>query len=212
MRQLDIGGRTVEIPVRVSRRARKLSIHVDALRNVEIVVPRRTTRDEIDGLLFEHRVWLERQLAKPPKPFHLGLQRDDVVWIGGLALPAPALPALDAWYRDQARAELTRVAAHEARRLGVTYKRISIRDQLTRWGSCSRAGALSFNWRLVVAPPAILTYVVVHELCHRIHHDHSTAFWAAVAAARPTYAEERAWLSEHGSELLAYRVPQRRAA
>jgi predicted metal-dependent hydrolase len=52
----------------------------------------------------------------------------------------------------------------------------------------------------------------VHELCHRIHHDHSVDFWAAVAAARPTYAEERAWLAEHGPELLAYRVPRRRAA
>jgi predicted metal-dependent hydrolase len=212
VRRVDIGGRTVEIPVRVSRRARKLSIHVDALRNVEIVVPRRTTQHEIDALLFEHRAWLERELAKPPKAFHLGLQRDDVVWIGGLALPLPQLPALDAWYREQARAELKRVADHEATRLGVTYTRLSIRDQLTRWGSCSKTGALSFNWRLVLAPSAILTYVVVHELCHRIHHDHSAAFWSAVAAARPTFREERTWLAEHGHELLAYRVPKRRAA
>jgi predicted metal-dependent hydrolase len=212
VRRIDIGGRAVEIPVRVSRRARKLSIHVDALRNVEVVVPRRTTQDEIDALLFEHRAWLERQLAKPPKPFHLGLQRDDVVWIGGLALPLPALPALDAWYREQARAELARVVAHQAHRLAVTYTRLTIRDQTTRWGSCSKAGALSFNWRLVIAPSAILNYVVVHELCHRIHHDHSADFWAAVARARPTFEEERAWLAEHGSELLAYTVPQRRAA
>jgi predicted metal-dependent hydrolase len=212
VRRVDIGGRTVEIPVRVSRRARKLSIHVDALCNAEIVVPRRTTQDEIDALLFEHRAWLERELAKPPKTFHLGLQRDDVVWIGGLALPVPALPALDDWYREQARVEVTRIAAREARRLGVEYTRITIRDQLTRWGSCSKTGALSFNWRLVLAPPAILTYVVVHELCHRIHHDHSAEFWATVAAARPTYDEERAWLAEHGPELLAYRVPKRRAA
>jgi predicted metal-dependent hydrolase len=212
VRRVDIGGRAVEIPVRVSRRARKLSIHVDALRNVEIVVPRRTTQDAIDALLFEHRAWLERQLAKPPKPFHLGLQRDDVAWIGGLALPLPALPALEAWYREQARSEVKRAVVREAPRLGVTYTRITIRDQLTRWGSCSKAGVLSFNWRLILAPPAILTYVVVHELCHRIHHDHSAGFWAAVAAARPTYEEERGWLAEHGPELLAYRVPQRRVA
>ena len=212
MRRVDIGGRTVEIPVRVSRRARKLSIHVDALRNVEIVVPRRTTQDEIDSLLFEHRAWLERQLAKPPKQFHLGLQRDDVVWIGGLALLQPPLPALDEWYREQARVELARVVPREALRLGVTYTRITVRDQLTRWGSCSKAGALSFNWRLILAPPAILTYVVVHELCHRIHHDHSAGFWESVAEARPTYEAERAWLAEHGPELLAYRVPERRVA
>ena len=198
--------------MRVSRRARKLSIHVDALRNVEIVVPRRTSQDEIDALLFEHRAWLERELAKPPKTFHLGLQRDDVVWIGGLALPVPALPRLDDWYREQTRTEVTRIAAREAARLRVDYTRITIRDQLTRWGSCSKAGALSFNWRLILAPPAILSYVVVHELCHRIHHDHSRAFWATLAEARPTYDQERAWLAEHGPELLAYRVPKRRAA
>jgi hypothetical protein len=209
---VDIGGRAVEIPVRVSRRARKLSIHVDALRNVEIVVPPRTPQDDIDALLFEHRKWLEQQLAKPPKTFHLGLQRNDVVWIGGLALPAPRLPSLEAWYREQARVEVMSAVEREGARLAVTYTRVTIRDQLTRWGSCSKGGALSFNWRLIVAPPAILTYVVVHELCHRIRHDHSAEFWELVAQARPTFAEEREWLSAHGPELLAYRVPRRRAA
>jgi predicted metal-dependent hydrolase len=212
VRRVDIGGRAVEIPVRVSRRAHKLSIHVDALRNVEVVVPPRTAQEDIDRLLFEHRAWLERELAKPPKPFHLGLQREDVVWIGGLALPAPPLPSLEHWYREQARVEVTGAVVREAHRLGVDYTRVTIRDQLTRWGSCSKAGALSFNWRLIIAPPAILTYVVVHELCHRIRHDHSQEFWETVAAARPTYVEERNWLAEHGPELLAYRVPKRRAA
>jgi predicted metal-dependent hydrolase len=212
VRRVDIGGSVVEIPVRVSRRARKLSIQVDVLRNVEVVVPPRTSQEDIDRLLFEHRAWLERELAKPPKMFHLGLQREDVVWIGGLALPAPRLPSLEHWYREQARVEVVGAVTREARRLSVTYTRVTIRDQLTRWGSCSKAGALSFNWRLILAPPAILTYVVVHELCHRIRHDHSPTFWEVVAAARPTYLEERDWLSEHGPELLAYRVPRRRAA
>jgi predicted metal-dependent hydrolase len=207
-----VAGRVQEIPVRVSRRARRLSIHVDALRNAEIVVPVCTTQEEIDRLLFEHRVWLERELAKPPKTFHLGLQREDVAWIGGLALPLPHVPSLDLWYREQARAEITRLAEREALRLDVTYTRLTIRDQQTRWGSCSAGGALSFNWRLVIAPQAILTYVVVHELCHRIRHDHSPEFWELMARVRPTYAEEREWLAEHGAELLAYRVPKRRAA
>ncbi|MHB8642514.1 MAG: M48 family metallopeptidase [Gaiellaceae bacterium] len=212
MRRVEIGGRVVDIPVRASRRARKLTIHVDASRNVEVVVPLRTRQEEIDALIFEHRAWLERQLAKPPKQFHLGLQRDDVVWIGGLALRTPPVASVDAWYREQARTEITRVVEHESRRLGVGVTRLTIRDQRTRWGSCTRAGALSFNWRLVLTPQAILTYVVVHELCHRIRHDHSPQFWALVAKARPTYEEERRWLVEHGPEVLAYRVPIRRAA
>src|SRR5262249_13423142 len=107
VRRVYIGDRVVEIPVRLSRRARKLSLHVDAMRNAEIVVPLRTSQEEIDRLLFEHRAWLERQLSKPPKVFHLGLQRDDVAWIGGLALPLPSVPSLTSWYREQARAEIT---------------------------------------------------------------------------------------------------------
>src|SRR6186997_1940136 len=124
VRRVDIGGRAVEIPVRVSRRARKLSIHVDVLRNVEIVVPLRTSQEDIDRLLFEHRAWLERELAKPPKTFHLGLQRNDVVWIGGLALATPRTDSLDAWYREQAHEEIVRTAQRESKRLNVTYTRI----------------------------------------------------------------------------------------
>ncbi len=212
MRRVDIGGRLVEIPVRMSRRAKRLRIVVDDRRNVEIIVPRRTTADEIDALLFEHRAWLERELAKPAVQFQLGLQRDDVVWIGGLALARPPVPSLDAWYREEAREEITRIVAHESRRLSVDYTSLAIRDQRTRWGSCSPAGALSFNWRLILAPAAILSYVVVHELCHRVRHDHSPVFWQMMALARPSFESERAWLSEHGSELLEYRVPERIAA
>jgi len=196
----------------MSRRAKALRIVVDDQRNVEIVVPRRTTMDEIDALLFEHRAWLERELAKPPVQFRLGMQRDDVVWIGGLALARPPVRSLDAWYREQAREEITRIVSHESRRLSIDYASLRIRDQRTRWGSCSPNGALSFNWRLILAPAAILSYVVVHELCHRVRHDHSPVFWQILALARPTFESERDWLADHGSELLAYRVPERRAA
>jgi len=212
VRRVDIGGRLVEIPVRMSRRAKALRIVVDDQRNVEIVVPRRTTVEEIDALLFEHRAWLERELAKPPVQFRLGMQRDDVVWIGGLALARPPVRSLDAWYREQAREEITRIVSHESRRLSIDYTSLRIRDQRTRWGSCSPNGALSFNWRLILAPAAILSYVVVHELCHRVRHDHSPVFWQILALARPTFESERDWLADHGSELLAYRVPERRAA
>jgi predicted metal-dependent hydrolase len=214
VRCVEIGGRPVDIPVRVSRRAKKLSILVDAQRNVEIVVPPRTSQDEIDSLLFQHRAWLETQVSKPPKQFHLGLQRDDVVWIGGLALARPNVPSVEKWYREQARVEVERVLSHESRRLKIDYASVTIRDQRTRWGSCSKDGALSFNWRLILTPPAVLAYVVVHELCHRVHHDHSQRYWDFVAKARPTYAEERHWLGEHGAEVLAYQVPEhkRRAA
>ena len=212
MRQVEIGGRVIDVPVRVSKRVKRAKIVVHADQSVEIVVPPRAGEATVESLLFEHRVWLERQLARPPRSFALGLQREDVVWIGGLALPAPHVPSLDAWYREQARDEVTRVLRHESKRLRIGYRSVSIRDQRSRWASCSPRGALSFNWRLIVAPPAVLSYVVVHELCHRVRHDHSPLFWQLVALARPTFASERKWLSEHGHELLAYRVPERIAA
>ena len=124
--------------------------------------------------------------------------------------PRRRFPSLEQWYREQARVELARVVAREAQRLDVTYTRVTVRDQSTRWGSCSKAGALSFNWRLVVAPSAILTYVVVHELCHRIRHDHSTEFWAAVAARAPD-VQGRARLAR-GARPRAARVPRSETA
>lgn len=78
---------------------------------------------------------------------------------------------------------------------------IAVRDQKTRWGSCSSRGTLSFNWRLMLAPPGILDYVVVHELCHLRHMDHSKAFWECVETILPDYRERRRWLKEHGHEL-----------
>ena len=196
----------------MSRRVKRPKLVVDAFRNAEIVVPPHTGRDAIDALLFEHRAWLERELTKPPRALALGLQRDDVVWIGGFALAVPHVPSVEAWYREQARAEITRVLRHESRRLHIRFRSVSIRDQRSRWASCSARGALSFNWRLIVAPPAILAYVVVHELCHVVRHDHSRVFWELVALARPSFRDERRWLADHGHELLAYRVPERRAA
>jgi predicted metal-dependent hydrolase len=87
--------------------------------------------------------------------------------------------------------------------LGVAYKRLTIRDGRSRWGSCSSAGGLNFSWRLILAPPAILDYVVVHELAHLRELNHSPRFWALVAAHCPDYQLQRKWLKEHGPALMA---------
>lgn len=84
---------------------------------------------------------------------------------------------------------------------GGHYTSITIRDQKSRWGSCSSRGTLSFNYRLMMAPPKVLDYVVVHELCHLTHMNHSPAFWEMVGDILPDYKESQKWLKEHGAEL-----------
>ena len=85
--------------------------------------------------------------------------------------------------------------------MGVSYGRIAIREQKTRWGSCSSKGTLNFNWRLILAPEEVLDYVVVHELAHRREMNHSKAFYAIVESVLPDYRQARRWLREHGDSL-----------
>lgn len=103
-------------------------------------------------------------------------------------------------YIETARSIFTQKAAYYARLIGVTYGRISIREQKTRWGSCSAKGNLNFNWKLVLMPPEILDYVVVHELAHRLQMNHSAAFWAEVGKILPDYRERRQWLKVNGQK------------
>lgn len=84
---------------------------------------------------------------------------------------------------------------------GGYYTKITIRNQKTRWGSCSQTGTLSFNYRLMMAPPAVIDYVIVHELCHLTYMNHSNAFWKKVESILPDYALSKQWLKEHGREL-----------
>jgi predicted metal-dependent hydrolase len=109
--------------------------------------------------------------------------------------------ALRRWYIEEARAVLTERTAHWAGALGVRPQRVFIREQKSRWGSCSSRGNVSYNWRVVMAPPAVVDYLVVHELCHMREANHSAAFWRLVAAADPDYKEHRKWLRSHGALL-----------
>lgn len=125
-------------------------------------------------------------------------------------LPAPAPKFTTEEIRALKRTAagfLPQLAAHHAPQMGVTYGSVTIRTQRTRWGSCSTRGNLSFNALLALVPPEVAEYVVVHELCHRRHMDHSTAFWLDVEAILPDYRARRAWLTEHGGSLIA-RLPK----
>jgi hypothetical protein len=116
-----------------------------------------------------------------------------------------SLAAIDRWYRREARERIGSEVAVEAERLGLSPGKVSIRDQKTRWGSCSSSGTLSFNWRLVIGPHEALRYVVVHELVHIEHHNHSRAFWSALTEAMPEWRRQAAWLKANERVITAYR-------
>jgi len=120
-----------------------------------------------------------------------------------LRLPAgDARPALERWYRRAARDEIAPRLDAAVAALDTRYTALTIRNQRTRWGSCSSTGAMSFNWRLLLAPEAVLDYVVWHEACHLLVLDHSPRFWALLASHLPGYDAPKRWLRRHGQTLV----------
>jgi hypothetical protein len=113
----------------------------------------------------------------------------------------PVGAILEAWFRERARADLGRALDRHASALGVAPASVTIRDTTSRWGSCSRKGALSFSWRLVLAPPEALDTVAAHELCHLRVFGHSDRFWALLATRAPHHLTWRRWLRAHAAEL-----------
>jgi predicted metal-dependent hydrolase len=118
-------------------------------------------------------------------------------------------PLVEGWYRMQAARVLRRKADEIAALWGVGYRRLVVRGQRTRWGSCSHKGTLSFNWRLLMAPEPVVDYMVVHEVAHLKEMNHTRRFWALVAERCPSWREHKKWLDDHGTELAAVlRSPQ----
>ncbi|MBH0311775.1 M48 family metallopeptidase [Alcaligenes faecalis] len=109
--------------------------------------------------------------------------------------------ALVRWYKRQAAQKLTEKVARFAPVVGVLPKDVNIKTFRARWGSCTAEGQLEFNWQITMAPNRMVDYVVIHELCHLIHHDHSPGFWKEVARVMPEYAQCRQWLKENGAGL-----------
>lgn len=108
---------------------------------------------------------------------------------------------LEQWYKRMARETFTEIAEYFKTRLGVDYNALRIKEQKTRWGSCSQKGNLNFNWKLVMAPIEIIDYVVVHELCHLVHMNHAKDFWRLVEGQLPDYQQRKRWLKENGAKL-----------
>jgi len=216
-----------DLPYRIRRsdRARRVRVSVDAHGAVEVVLPRRTPASAAPAAIEELRPWIERrlhaatvlratiaargttlpyldaQLTLTPQPGRTRAHRAQ----DALLVPAEADAAqlaIERWYRRAAAREIAPRLDIAAAALGTSYTTLSIRAQRTRWGSCSSTGAMSFNWRLLLAPAAVLDYVVWHEACHLRVMDHSPRFWALVRRHCPGYEEPRRWLRLHGATLV----------
>jgi predicted metal-dependent hydrolase len=163
------------------RRARRYLLRVDHDGRVRVTIPRGGSRREADAFLNRHLDWIARERAR---------------------LTPPALAFEERYvHRERARRELPARLVELAAEHGLTVARVSIRNQRTRWGSCGRDGHISLNWRLILMPPEVRDYVLVHELMHLRRLDHSRAYWRLVAAACPGYREARQWLRAHGASL-----------
>jgi len=211
--------------IRRSDRARRIRVTVDASRGVEVVLPRRAPEREAAAAISELAPWIRRRWAEVDRTrAALAARGDTVPYLGqllnliaqpgrervhrrgdALLVPGDELlrrDALERWYRRCARTEIGSRLDAACADSGTTYSKLTIRGQRSRWASCSRSGAMSFNWRLLLAPEPVLDYVVWHEVCHLRVMDHSPRFWRLLAEHCPGYREHKAWLRRHGGTLV----------
>jgi hypothetical protein len=213
----------LDYTIRRSNRARRVRVEVDAHAGVKVTLPARAREREAALAVAELRPWIERRLAEVREArARLAVPAGHVPYLGahlrlapeagrvrahrrGNALLVPGAeqrPAIERWYRRTARSETAPRLDAAVVALGRSYTKLTIRGQRTRWGSCSTTGAMSFNWRLLLGPEAVLDYVVWHEACHLVVMDHSRRFWSLLERHRPDYREPQRWLRDNGSALV----------
>lgn len=215
--------REIAYSIRRSDRARRVRVAVDPVRGVEVVLPRRAREREAAAAIADLRPWIERRLRElDAARERLAATAGTTPYLGSALrlVPEPGRtrahrrgdellvptgdhrPALERFYRRAAREEVAVRLDRATAAAGARYTRLSIRGQRTRWASCSPGGAMSFNWRLLLAPEPVLDYVVWHEVCHLAVADHSARFWALVAGRCPDYRDHARWLRRHGPTLM----------
>jgi predicted metal-dependent hydrolase len=193
---------------------------------VQIVVPKRMSKRRINDIVEEKANWIrraiEQEAAAPkfqPKAYRPG---EEFLHLGKSYVLAPSTEAIDwpilqddrllvsgsdspqikaqiaAWYLHEATQFLTTCTAKYESLMGVRANSIKTKYYKSRWGACSPTGDLTYNWRIIMAPAQTVDYVVVHELAHLLHHNHSPRFWGCVAKTMPDYKDHNKWLKENG--------------
>ena len=216
--------------IRLSPRRRRVAVQVHPDGRVLVAAPLGAHLDELRRFVHERREWIIKHqtrfkaLGVVQRPLHDGASLpllDDAVRLrivisqnretiarhgAELALSVRderrVRPLLEGWYREQAFIFATARTTHYTCLVGRSPSRIVVRGQKTRWGSCSPSGTISINWRLLLAPSPVFDYVLVHELCHLLHPDHSPRFWAAVGRVLPDYGLQRRQLHAIGHSLV----------
>lgn len=222
---LDLGdGRQLEICIRTSARARRLRL-VSGVEGVQAIVPANFDASELSQFVTSKQDWLRKtsRYYERLREKCGGFDESTILYkgskyrfalVGDRLLSAVVSDELkiitfhvpdkrrakgyqQAWYRQQTEAMIRERLPAIAERMGLTYNRVSVKKQKSRWGSCSRKGNLNFNLMLAAAPPEVVDYVIVHELAHLAVLDHSPRFWSIVEAADPEYKSHREWLSNY---------------
>lgn len=189
--QTIIGGVDVEVTVIKSNR-KTVAIQVNSDLSVTIRVPRRATQRDIQRIFKEKEAWILKHIED------IRQRKAEYELYAPERLTDNEIHEL----ADKALKYIPERVAYFAKQIGVDYGNITIRNQKTRWGSCSSKGNLNFNCLLMMTPPEIIDYVVVHELCHRKEMNHSKAFWSEVEKVLPEYKVRVKWLKDEGGSIM----------
>jgi predicted metal-dependent hydrolase len=228
------------VRLRRHRQARRYTLRIDAsLREVVLTMPPRGSLREAKEFAQNHGGWIAARLKRLPEaaPFAHGADvplrglphrivhrrgERGTVWTQASSDGDPLLCVageaahvnrrIHDFLKREAERDLAVAVRRYAGALGVTIRRISVRDQSSRWGSCSNTGVLSFSWRLVLAPCFVLDYLAAHEVCHLVELNHSPRFWRLVKRLYPDVERAKMWLDVHGTDLHRYGLAPQRSA
>ena len=216
----------VDITLRRSARSTRFSLRVSQLDGrVTLSMPLRARERDAMEFARDHESWLRAALARRPTQSTLAIGGTVMVEGRRLTLastpgrntsivgdslllpgdPAQAAARTAAYLKTLARDRLAAASDHYATLIDRKVTRLTLRDTRSRWGSCAHDGALMYSWRLIMAPPPVLTYVAAHEVAHLVEMNHSDAFWAVVTRLYPGWQTQRKWLHTHGRDLHAAR-------
>ncbi len=186
-------------------RSKSIKISIEPSGEVVVTTPRFTPKWSINAALKKSNRWIQRQLAKINQQQKYNQTSDTINIFGKTHLKTTLNLNSDRTINQFLKSTATRYILPRtkqlAKKMKIKFNHITLRQQKTRWGSCSNQGNLNFNWRLVHYPTKIIDYVIIHELAHRRHMNHSTLFWDLVKKYDPEYLKHRGWLKRNGLTL-----------